>query len=288
MINPVKQEEHLLRKYGTFDTRLIAKKLNDAQYQWDGSPNKRINEYIRLIRQKLTPTKVMPKAESVEEYFFGDERDGFKLTDDSLDFSKEFVQKIMLVLLNPLEDSFNVVKELFRRYVFFFGVKCKDLPDLLFHNGLKDVTQLYQHLGYEKVNLHGRQTLSRYETKNLQQINEETKDFSEDKKPIFKERSYTEDNSTKNPFMDSSYKKQISKRIDMKKLGSEHNPKFDAYIDDMSKLRTSEAKPNAVYPERPIAKKSELEKKSKTLAVRTIFNWLINHLGSHFHHRNRG
>ena len=222
MIDLPKQEEHMLRKYGTYDTTLIAKKLLEAQKEWSGSPHKRIQDYNKIIQEKLSPTKQPIAAESVEEFFFGDEHYGYKMTDDAFNFTKAFVQKLMLVLVNPLEDSYNTIKELFHDHIFFQGVRTKDLQDLNINPGAKNVDHLYQSKGYERAHLEGRQTLSRYKTKKLQQIYDESKDFSEEKsKFILGDENQLGEIINKNPFRHMSVKKTMSKPIDMKRLGSE-------------------------------------------------------------------
>lgn len=80
---------------------------------------------------------------------------------------------------------------------------------------------------FDKLNKVTRQTLGRYNTKDIKHIAEERKAFSDDKVKQFKREQIYRPISGNNPFSDASRKKSISKRIDMKELEIEDSRNFD-------------------------------------------------------------
>ena len=79
--------------------------------------------------------------DSMEELLFGD--------DDS-EFTKAYVQKVMLGFVIPLEKAYYDIKNAFSNYVLLQGLYNKDMRDLKLDKCIKKVDLLYKKLGYEK------------------------------------------------------------------------------------------------------------------------------------------
>lgn len=67
----------------------------------------------------------------MEEFLFGDEEVGFKLTETSFTLSKKYIQKMVYGLFNPLENSYYSIKEAYQKLFMLRGISAKDLPELI-------------------------------------------------------------------------------------------------------------------------------------------------------------
>jgi hypothetical protein len=216
IVQPIQIEEHYLRK-----NSIMHKSQYNLVTQNDkrGIPersNTMIQDYNAIVLQDRSPNKSHRVPDNLEEYFFGDETKGYILTDDSYDFSKEYVQKLIYALINPLEDSYETVKQIFYKYIFFAGIKTKDLPELIIHKGAKNIDKLYQTLGFEKFNLTNRLTLTKYKTKIMGRMNISRKSLKK--------------SSSKNPFVNRFKKKKSTKPLDMKNLGKDDDMIFASFL----------------------------------------------------------
>ena len=146
---------------GQKDTAILAQRLSDRQNYNKYGTYKNFNDLARNDSNEFDETG----PDTLDEFLFGDaDEPGYPLEDMQNQWPKAYVQKIMLMLIIPLEKSYYDLKDAFMHYVMAQGISARDLPELSLSKCLKKVDLLYQKKGYEKVNYEGRQTLSNYKT----------------------------------------------------------------------------------------------------------------------------
>lgn len=82
----------------------------------------------------------------MEEFLFGDEDVGYKMTESSFTLSKKYIQKLIYGLFNPLEFSYSGIKETYQKLFLFRGIPCKDLPELTYSNNsdLRSINYIFR------------------------------------------------------------------------------------------------------------------------------------------------
>lgn len=149
LVQPIANEEHKYLKKEEIQKSQVNLAMKSFEKDIRESPNKKIREFNEIILHELSQNQPGRTPDTLEEFFFGDENNDYKMTDDSFDFSKEYVQKLIYALINPLEDSYETIRQIFYKFIFFGGIKTKDLPELIIHKGAKNINKLYHILGFQ-------------------------------------------------------------------------------------------------------------------------------------------
>ena len=84
-----------MKKYGNYDKAKLEKVLAKMEKGFRDDPSQGLQRYNNMAIKDLASFEKRKAPETVEEFFFGDEEKDFKLTEDSFNFSKEYVQKLI-------------------------------------------------------------------------------------------------------------------------------------------------------------------------------------------------
>ena len=117
------------RYFDEEDKKELASKLLDTKREWATELNRQTKNFQIAVKRILTYNpKGLP--DSLEEFLFGDEDVGYKMTEYSFTLSKKHIQKVIYGLFNPLESSYSSIKENFQILFLFRGIPSRDLPEL--------------------------------------------------------------------------------------------------------------------------------------------------------------
>ena len=128
-----RKEQNFGRFYEEENKKELGTKLLDTKREWVTELNRQTKNYQIAVKRILTYN---PKGfpESLEEFLFGDEDVGYKMTEYSFTLSKNHIQKIIYGLFNPLESSYSSIKENYQSLFLFRRIPWKDLPELSYSN----------------------------------------------------------------------------------------------------------------------------------------------------------
>ena len=84
-----------MKKYGNYDKAKLEKVLAKMEKGFRDDPSQGLQRYNNMAIKDLSSFEKRKTPETVEEFFFGDEEKDFKLTENSFNFSKEYVQKLI-------------------------------------------------------------------------------------------------------------------------------------------------------------------------------------------------